>query len=371
MFFLIALNHPAHYHLFKNFRKEMIKKEHRVVFILKEKEILSKLLDFEGVDYIKIIKKRYLRNRKFSIISSNIIELIKNNMGLYRYVKSAKPDFLLGTDVSIAHISAITRIPSFIFNEDDIDVNKLFCYSSYPFTKYIVSPAICNVGKYEYKRIKYDGYQKLAYLHPNQFTPNTNVLSSRFSNSNKNIIIRMVSFTAGHDIEQNHSGISESLLDKIINKLKNHGQIHISSEKKLPEKYSQFALDIKITDIHDYISAADIFISDSQSMTVEACMLGTPSLRFNSFAGKISVLNELENNYELTYSYNIHDEKRFLNKLDELICSTNLKEVYQERRNKMLDDKIDLTAFLVWMFKNYSNNVSELIKHPEIQNQFK
>ena len=49
MFFLIALNHPAHYHLFKNFRKEMINKKHRVAFILKEKEILSRLLDSEGL----------------------------------------------------------------------------------------------------------------------------------------------------------------------------------------------------------------------------------------------------------------------------------------------------------------------------------
>jgi len=372
VFLLIALNHPAHYHLFKNFRKEMIIRGHKVVFTIKEKEILSNLLDAEGVDYIRIIKKKHLRKRKkISIIKSNFIELAKSNIGLHKYIKSNKPDFMLGTDVSIAHLSALTRIPSFVFNEDDLDINKLFCYSTYPFTKFIVSPAICNVGKYEYKRIKYFGYQKLAYLHPNRFTPNNNLLNNRFKEGKRNFIVRMVSFTAGHDIEQKHSGISETLLDILIDKLKNHGQIHISSEKEIPEKYSQYKLDINITDIHNYIAASDIFISDSQSMTVEACMLGTPSLRFNSFAGKISVLNELETKYQLTHGYHINDETNFLNKFEELINTPNLRSIYQERRNKMLNDKIDLTAFLIWLFENYPDSVNKLKINPEIQNQFK
>ena len=37
-------------------------------------------------------------------------------------------------------------------------------------------------------------------------------------------------------------------------------------------------------------------------MAVEAAMLGTPSLRFNDFAGKIGVLEELEHKYELTFA---------------------------------------------------------------------
>jgi len=371
MFFLIALNHPAHYHLFKYFRTEMIKRQHKVVFILKDKEILGHLLDAEGVDYVKLIEKRYLRNKKFSIIKTNITELIKSDMLLYNYIKAAKPNFLLGTDVSISHISAITKIPSFVFNEDDIEINKLFCYSTYPFTTYIISPGICNVGSFDYKRIKYDGYQKLAYLHPNCFTPNFNLLSARFRGNKKNFIIRMVSFTAGHDIEQKHSGISERLLDKLIDKLKNHGQIYISSEKEIPEKYSVYKLDINHKDIHHYLAMTDIFISDSQSMTVEACMLGTPSIRFNSFAGKISVLNELETKYQLTHSYHIDDETNFLQKCEELLSTFDLKSIYQTRRIKMLNDKIDLTAFLIWLFECYPDSIKKLKINSEIQNQFK
>lgn len=372
MFFLIALNHPAHYHLFKNFRKEMIIKGHKVVFAIKDKEILSKLLDAEGTEYIRSIKKKYPRqDRKFSIVRSNIVELVKSNIVFYNYIKKNKPDFMLGTDVSIAHMSAITKIPSFVFNEDDLEINKLFCYSAYPFTKYIVSPAVCNTGRFKYKKIEYEGYQKLAYLHPNRFKPDLNSLDGSFSENRKNYIIRMVSFTAGHDIEHQHSGINLKLLDKIILRLKEHGQIHISSEKGVPEIYSQYKLDIKVNDIHNYLAAADMFISDSQSMTVEASMVGTPSIRFNSFSGKISVLNELEHKYKLTHSFNIDDEIGFLEKLDELLDTNNLRSVYLERRKQMLNDKIDLTAFLVWLFENFPESVMKLKTNPEIQSQFK
>ena len=119
------------------------------------------------------------------------------------------------------------------------------------------------------------------------------------------------------------------------------------------------------------MAASDIFISDSQSMTVEACMLGTPSLRFNSFAGKISVLNELETKYQLTHSYHINDETNFLNKIDELINTPDLRSIYQERRNKMLNDKIDLTAFLIWLFEGYPESINKLKKNPEFQDEFK
>ena len=72
MYLLIALNHPAHYHLFKNFRKEMIAKGNKVIFFIKEKEIIGNLLADEGVEYEKFLKKRYSRKNKISIIGSNI-----------------------------------------------------------------------------------------------------------------------------------------------------------------------------------------------------------------------------------------------------------------------------------------------------------
>ena len=53
--------------------------------------------------------------------------------------------------------------------------------------------------------------------------------------------------------------------------------------------------------IHSLLYYAKMFIGDSQTMTTEAAILGTPALKCNTFAGKLSVPNELEEKYNLCY----------------------------------------------------------------------
>ena len=60
--------------------------------------------------------------------------------------------------------------------------------------------------------------------------------------------------------------------------------------KQLPEGFQKYSLSINENDIHHVLYFADLFIGDSQSMTVEAAMLGTPSIRINNFANKISII---------------------------------------------------------------------------------
>jgi predicted glycosyltransferase len=44
-----------------------------------------------------------------------------------------------------------------------------------------------------------------------------------------------------------------------------------------------------------------MYIGDSQTMTAEAAVLGTPAIRFNDFVGELSYLEELEYTFDLTY----------------------------------------------------------------------
>jgi predicted glycosyltransferase len=74
---------------------------------------------------------------------------------------------------------------------------------------------------------------------------------------------------------------------------------------------------------------SSLLISDSQSMSVEAAMLGVPSLRYSSFAGKISVLEELEHKYNLTYGIQIGKEEELMRKLDFLLSMKNLSLEFQ------------------------------------------
>jgi len=76
-------------------------------------------------------------------------------------------------------------------------------------------------------------------------------------------------------------------------------------------------------------------------------MLGVPSIRMNTFAGKISYLEEQEKKYGLTYGFKPADYNKMLAKIDELLAMPGLKEVWQQRRRKMLEEKIDVTEWII------------------------
>ena len=91
---------------------------------------------------------------------------------------------------------------------------------------------------------------------------------------------------------------------------------------------------------------SNLFISDSQSMTVECSMLGVPNIRFNDFVGKISVLEELEKKYDLTYGINSNNIIKLFKKSIDLIKTNNYKLKFAKNRERMLSEKIDVTEFI-------------------------
>ena len=368
---LAVLSHPAHYYLFKFMVIELRKKGHEAFYAIRNKDILEAILIAENVKYKKLCKEFKRGNNKFSILLDATREMLVQDMNLLAYSKSWKPDILIGTDISISHIGKLFRIPSIVFNEDDYEINKLFCISTYPFATHIVSPHNCNVGPYKYKKIGYDGYQKLAYLHPNYYQPDISVLEHLNIVKKKYFLIRLVSLTAVHDMENEGKGINSQILSAIIEKLKGRGQILITSEKGLSEEFKKYELKIEPNAIHHLMSNACLFIGDSQSMCVEAAMLGVPSIRFNSFVGKITVLEELEHHYKLTFGIKSNDSSKLFSKLDELLLQNDLAEIFQQRRIKMLNDKIDLTSLCVWLIENYPKSIEEYKNNPEIQYWFK
>ena len=116
---------------------------------------------------------------------------------------------------------------------------------------------------------------------------------------------------------------------------------------------------------------SEMLICDSQSMTVEAAMLGVPSIRYNDFAGRIGVLEELEHVYGLTFGIKPSNPELLLKKIDELLTIADLKLIFHEKRAKMLSDKIDVTAYLVWIIENYPESIRIIKEDPGFQLKFK
>ena len=259
--------------------------------------------------------------------------------------------------------------PAITTLEDDVDVIYNLARLTYPFTKSIVVPAPCRVGKWEKKKIPYYGYMKLAYLHPNRFSADRSVIES-YGISHNYILIRLAKLAAHHDV--GIKGLSIELVQKIIDSAQTNGYaVYISSESQLPESLSSYSLSIKRADIHHVLAYASLLISDSQSMSVEAAMLGTPSIRFSDFVGRISVLEELEHQYELTFGIKTADPETLQKKVDELLTLPDIRAEFQRRRERMLADKIDVTAFLTWFIENYPESHQIIKDNPDYQLRFR
>ena len=362
---LFYLGHPAQYHFAKNTILQLKKDGFGVRVLIKTKDILEELLQQDGVEYVNI-QPHIRKNSRWSILMASFRRT-------WRVVKEAKlvsAEMLVGTDSSIAQAARLLRIPSLTTLEDDIDVIGNLAKLTYPFTSYIVVPDVCKVGKWHSKKIGYCGYMKLAYLHPHYFSPDVLVLKKYGLEDKKYGIIRLAKLTAHHDTGTN--GLNMKIVGDLINICREVGyEVYITSERTLPPKLEKYRMQIEYTDIHHVLAFASLLVSDSQSMSVEASMLGVPSLRYSDFSGRISVLEELEHKYALTIGIKTSEPDSLSGKLKELLSMPNLKEEWQRRREKMLADKIDVTAFLTWFIENYPESARIMRENPDYQWRFR
>lgn len=360
---IITLGHPAHLHLFRNAALCLHHNGHHVIFVITEKDILIKLLDEYEFDY-RILAGR----KKNESFTDKIVKIYNSTIALNRIVKSFRPDIMVGCLSQMAWVGFFRRIPTIFFGEDDFKYTWLFGISTFPFVSTIMSPYVTKVGPFNRKKISYNGYQKLAYLHPNQFTPNKENLKG-IDLSKPFYVIRRSTLSAYHDI--NIKGLNLELLLKIIDILEKKGQVYISSEKGLPDNLSKYKLPVNVKYIYDVLYYSSLFIGDGQSMAVESAILGVPNIRYNDFAGRVSVLNELENVYHLTVSIDTKHPDRLFKTIEEIINDDEVKKHYNENKARMLADKIDVTAFFVWFIENYPESKKIMRGNPDYQYNFK
>lgn len=360
---LFYCGHPAQYLFFRETIRQLIEKGYNCIILIKTKDVLEELVKSDGLDFINIQQKERGRS-KFSIA----LGLLRRIAKMLPIILKHKPDILIGGDPSVSQLGWLLRKKRFTLTEDDYPVIKSLARITFPFAQAIVTPKVNNVGHFHHKTVGYDGYMKLAYLHPAVWKPDNSVLE-KYKIPSKFAIIRHTRLTAHHDF--GIKGLSHDLVLGIVKKLeeKNITPV-ISSEDSLADDLEKYALNIRASDMHHVLARARILISDSQSMSVEAAMLGVPSIRYSSFAGRISVLEELENKYKLTFGIPEGEREELFKILDGILEIKNIPETFQARRQKMLSQKIDVTAFMVWFIENYPESKKIMLDNPDYQDRF-
>ncbi len=337
---LFNIAHPAQVHLFKNLIWNLEKKGHECKITTVDKDVSLHLLSAYGFDY------EIVGSAKSSLFSK-ATELINIEYRIYNISKSFKPDILVGGvgNAYVAHVGKLIGKPSIIF--DDTEHAKIEHFLLDPFASVICTPSCYkkDLGK---KQVKYNGYHELAYLHPNYFTPNPKVLDEiGLKENDRFIILRFVSWDSDHDIGQ--KGIQNK--KELVKELEKYGRILITSEGELDKKLEKYKIKVSPEKMHDLLYYASLYVGEGATMATESAILGTPSIYISSLVGTMGNFIELEEKYGLMYNYN--DSGKAMKKAVELMQKPEFIEEWKKKRDILLKDKIDVTAFMVKFVENY------------------
>ena len=350
---LVGMSHPKHVYMFKNFIKEMAKRGHEVKILAIEKDITEYLLKRFNMPYTLIGKNP-------PSIYKKVLSVPKWEYLTFKIAREFRPDMFIGQALPhFAHVSAILRKPYIIFEDTEsaTAVQKV-CF---PFADAIVTPSCYKVdlGK---KQVRFEGYYELAYLHPNYFEPNPAVLDELgLSKSETFIILRFVSWSAIHDVRQ--QGINNKI--HLIKELEKYGRVFITSEGELEKDLEKYEIRISPDKLHDLLYYASLCVGEGATVTSESAVLGTHAIYVNT--QRLGYTDEEEEKYNLVYNFSDEKtmEKGAFEKALELLGNNNLIKEGKRKREKLLNEKIDVTAFMVRFIENYPESFYKYKKEGE------
>lgn len=356
---LIDINHPAHVHLLRNAYAVWKQDGYQVYVTVKDIPSAKKLMDIYEIPYISL-------GRKYDTLIGKAFEQLMYDIKMLWLAITRKIEISIGTSITVAQVSKLCRMKSIVLDDDDDAAEPLFVKFGHPFANNVLTPDC--IKRQAKQTVYYPGTHEMAYLHPKRFVPSPDVLDDAgigFKLDAKGqvvdvepfFILRFNAFKAHHDVGV--KGLSIDGKRRLVKMLSAYGRVLITTERNIDEEFVPYQLSVSQEKVHSLMYYAMMFIGDSQTMTSEAAILGTPAIKCNSFAGRLAVPNEIEERYGLCYSFLPEDEEKFFEKIEELLAMTDLKKEWAKRRQKWLADKIDVTAFFTWFIENYPESVKE------------
>ena len=337
---LIDMIHPGDVHFFCFAIEEFQKRGHNVAVTARVKDIAIDLLKNFSIPFTCLST---VGKGRIGLLG----ELLLRDYRLYKFCRRFKPDVLTGVSgIFASHVGALLGKPSIVW--DDTEHQKQIHMITWPMATVICSPD-CYTKSAGKKHRLYPGLHELAYLHPDRFKPDAEIVKSiGIDLDERYCIVRMVSWGASHDVGQH--GLAEDKKFQFVKEISQYARPYITSEGPLPSKLIPYQLNIPVHLMHHVLAFSSLCITEGGTVASEAAVLGVPTLYVNT--QKMGYINMLEEYGLLRQG---KDTKHALQLSLEWINDEHSLDQCHEARKKLLDDKIDVTNYIVETIERYGD----------------
>lgn len=336
---MISVQHPAWAHQFRNIIERLKARGDDVRVLLIDKDGAASLLDSFGIPY-----ELCARGTGRGIVQKGWLFLrlcVNHTLHALRF----KPDILIGRASPMMAVAAfVSGKPHLVY--EDTEVSKFSLRICKRLSTKIMTPTtfLTDLGK---KQERVATYKELFYLHPNVFTPDRQALRDvGFNPDEPYVLVRFVAWNASHDVGKR--GLSDDKQLELVRRLEATGaRVWVSSEKPLSGELEAYRLKTPYHLVHHVLAFARLVYSEGASMASEAVVLGTHALYVNTI--KSGSTQEQSAQYGLIYNFNDGDERYelALQKALELLADPGLEKKGQEKRQKLLSEKLDINSYFI------------------------
>lgn len=335
----------------------MQQKGHEFAFVARDKEVLQTLMEHYNIPFVS-------RGKGGKSLPAKLLYILKADFAIYRLARKFKPDlFLSFASTYAAHASKLCGKPHIAL--DDTEHAKLELLMYPPFTDVIINPSAF-WKKFSEKQVFVRTFFELNYLHPNYFKPDESIVK-RYGLSKDQVyfVLRFVSWNASHDLGAR--GLSSQAKISLVERLGAYGRVLVSAEGELPAVLERYRLRIDPVHLHHVLSFSSLYVGEGATTASECVALGVPAVYINSLDA--GTLKEQAEQYGLISIRSPETLDAVIEQyLADIAGARNKMSVF---RSKLLQDKIDGTAFLAWFVENYPQSRERMSRQPDHQNQFK
>ena len=329
---LVDIIHPAHVHFFRNAIDQFRRRGHQVAVTARRKDVTIELLENFGIEFTTLSAVGQGR-------AALLAELLQRDWRLWRFCRRFRPDVLTGiSGIFAAHVGFLLRKPSVVW--DDTEHQSQAHKITYPLATMYQSPD-CYQKRLGPKQHLYPGFHELAYLRPNRFTPDADVVRAvGIDPQQPYCVIRLVSWGAHHDVGQH--GLADDRKIQFIRRIAELARPCITSEGPLPPELQPYRLNVPVHQIHHVLAFARACVAEGATVASEAAVLGVPAVYINSLRlGYIDMLQQYGLLQQTT------DTDQALDYTLDLLSNPDTAATIEHCRDRLLADKIDVTDHIV------------------------